>query len=280
MRDVHKIGRRTWLARATGGALAVWTSLRLGGRDGWAVSIGMPATPTAHAQGGPDHSGHQDGEHADYRRIPLGQNGFTTSYVVVRGSEATVVDTGVVGSAQRIGEVVQEAGLGWDAVRNLIVTHHHPDHAGSVADVLGLAQAATIWAGAADIPTIRAPRDIVPAEDGAEIFGLRVVATPGHTIGHISVYDELASTLITGDALVNVGGTLAPSPAQFSADMTLVAESVKKIAALGFERALFMHGDPIESGASAAIGRLALSLPNDSAMLARLLGAQDDCCHA
>jgi hypothetical protein len=34
MRDVRKIGRRTWLARATGGAVAVWTSLRLGGRDG------------------------------------------------------------------------------------------------------------------------------------------------------------------------------------------------------------------------------------------------------
>jgi hypothetical protein len=40
-----------------------------------------------------------------------------------------------------------------------------------------------------------------------------------------------------------------------------------------------MHGDPIDKGAAAAIGKLALSLPNDAAVLARLLGAEDDCCH-
>ena len=36
------------------------------------------------------------------------------------------------------------------------------------------------------------------------MFGLRVIATPGHTMGHISVYDEAASTFISGDALTNV----------------------------------------------------------------------------
>ena len=151
MRDVRKIGRRTWLARA-GGALAVWTSLRIGGRDGWAISLGMPATPVAHAQG-PDHAGHEGQPPADIRRIPLGQNGFTTSYVVVRGGEAVIVDTGVAGSLQRIGEVVQDAGLGWDAVRHLILTHHHSDHTGSASHVLGAATGAMVWAGAADIPS-------------------------------------------------------------------------------------------------------------------------------
>jgi hypothetical protein len=88
MRDVRKIGRHTWLARASGGALAVWTSLRIGGKDGWAISLRKPAAPIAHAQ-----------EPADIRRIPLGQGGFTTSYAVVRGSEAAIVDTGVAGAA-------------------------------------------------------------------------------------------------------------------------------------------------------------------------------------
>jgi len=278
MRDVRKIGRRTWLARA-GGALAVWTSLRIGGRDGWAISLGMPATPVAHAQG-PDHTGHEGQPPADIRRIPLGQNGFTTSYVVVRGGEAVIVDTGVAGSLQRIGEVVQEAGLGWDAVRHLILTHHHSDHTGSASDVLSAATGATVWAGAADIPSIRAPREIEAAEDGAEVFGLRILATPGHTLGHISVYDETASTLITGDALTNIGGALGGSPSGFTADPTRAAESVRRLAALGVERALFMHGDPIESGAGAALSRLALRLPNDAALLARLLGPDTDCCHA
>jgi glyoxylase-like metal-dependent hydrolase (beta-lactamase superfamily II) len=278
MRDVRKIGRRTWLARATGGAVAVWTSLNLSGCSGWAVSIGMPGAPVRKSRGtaGDGPAGQAA---ADFRRVQLGANGFVSSYVVIRGSEAAIVDTGVGGSAQRIGEVVQEAGIGWDAVRNLIVTHHHGDHAGSVDALLGMATSATIWAGAPDIPRITSPREITPAEDGAEIFGLRVIATPGHTLGHISVYDEPASTFISGDAINTVGGTLRVSPPQNTADMTQAVESVKKIAALGFGRALFMHGDPIESGAAAEIGRLALGLPNDAAMLARLFGDGADCCH-
>jgi glyoxylase-like metal-dependent hydrolase (beta-lactamase superfamily II) len=254
--------------------------MQIGGRDGWAVSLGMPSAAMAHAQG-PDHAGHEGHPPADIRRIPLGQGGFTTSYVVIRGDEAAIVDTGVAGSAQRIGEVVQQAGLTWDGVRHLIVTHHHGDHAGSVGDVMSAATGATIWAGAADIPRITSPREIQAAADGAEVFGLRVIATPGHTLGHISVYDETASTLITGDAISNVGGSLAGSSPQFTADMTQAAESIRKLAAMSVERALFMHGDPIEAGAGAAIGRLAISLPNDAAMVARLFGDDGlDCCHA
>jgi glyoxylase-like metal-dependent hydrolase (beta-lactamase superfamily II) len=271
MRDVRKIGRRTWLARMTGGAVVVWTSLNLSGCSGWAVSIGGTAAPSAGAQGA---GATGDG----IRRVPLGQNGFTTSYIVVRGKEAAIVDTGVSGSEQRIGEVVKEAGLGWDAVRHLIVTHHHSDHAGSVGEVLDLAASATVWAGAQDIASIRSPRTIQAAEDGAEVFGLRVIATPGHTLGHVSVYDEAASTFISGDALTNVGGSLAPSPPQFTADMAKAAESVRKIAGLSFERAFFMHGDPIENGAAAQINKLALWLPNDAAVLARMLNAAGDCC--
>jgi len=268
MRDVRKIGRRTWLARTTGGALAVWTSLNLSGCGGWAISLGGPGAGSPKAG--------EDG----MRRVPLGQNGFTTSYIVVRGREAAIVDTGVSGSGQRIGEAIQAAGLGWDAVRHLIVTHHHSDHAGSVGEVLGLATTATVWAGAADIPSIRSPREVKPAEDGAEVFGLRVIGTPGHTLGHVSVYDAAASTFISGDAITNVGGSLAGSAPQYTADMAKAAESVRKIAGLGFERAFFMHGDPIEKGAAAQIGKLALALPNDLAALARMAGAEGECCGA
>ena len=269
MRDVRKIGRRTWLARLSGGAVAVWTSLSLSGCGNWSVSIG----------GGQESVGAVDFRDG-IRRVPLGQNGFTTSYIVIRRGEVAIVDTGVSGSGQRIGEALQAAGLGWDAVRNLIVTHHHPDHAGSVGEVLGLATSAKVWAGVADIPSIRSPRPVDAAEDGADVFGLRIIATPGHTLGHVSVYDEAASTFISGDALTNVGGSLAGSAPQYTADMAKAAESVRKIAGLGFEKAFFMHGDPIEKGAAAQIGKLALRLPNDMAVPAEMLGADIDCCGA
>jgi glyoxylase-like metal-dependent hydrolase (beta-lactamase superfamily II) len=55
----------------------------------------------------------------------------------------------------------------------------------------------------------------------SEVFGLQITATPGHTKGHISVYDPLGSALIAGDALNNVGGTLT----SFTQDMLQATES-------------------------------------------------------
>ena len=262
MRDVRRIGRRTWLARLSGGALAIVAGLKFsGGREGYGIRIAVPDVPTAAAQ---EQAG-DDMSPYDTHRIPLGQGGSTTAYVLVRGGEAALVDTGVAGSAQRIGEVIQEAGLGWDAVQHVILTHHHPDHVGSIGDVLERAQGATVWAGAADIPNISpnisAPRDIRAAADGAEIFVLRVIATPGHTAGHISVFDSVGAALVVGDAAVNVGGNLAGSPAQYTADMAQARDSLRKLSQLTFETAWFMHGEPIYEDASAQFEQLVASLP-------------------
>ena len=252
MRDVRRLDRRTWLARLGGGALAIVAGLKLGGRDGYGIRIALPDVRPAAAQDMPGH----DMTPYDTLRIPLGQGGFTTAYVLVRGGEVALVDTGVAGSAAQISEAIQGAGLGWDAIKHVIVTHHHGDHAGSVGEVLELAPAATVWAGAPDIPSIRAPRDIQAAADGDEIFGLQIIGTPGHTAGHLSVFDPVGSALVLGDAAANIGGSLTGSPGRFTADATQAQETLRKIAAMTFETAWFMHGDPIQGGASAAFQNL------------------------
>ena len=63
----------------------------------------------------------------------------------------------------------------------------------SDAVVIGLLEAAPDamgYAGAEDIPAIAVPRALVPVADGDQVFGLRIVATPGHTKGHVAVLDE------------------------------------------------------------------------------------------
>ena len=283
MRDVRKIGRRTWLARLSGGALAVVAGLKFGGgREGYGIRIASPDVPTAAAQ---EHAGHAGGGQDvtgrdmmpyDTRRIPLGEGGFTTAYVLIRGGEAALIDTGVPGSAGRIGEVIQEASLSWDAVRHVILTHHHGDHAGSIGEVLGAAPSATVWAGAPDIPSIRAPREIRSAGDGDEVFGLQIVGTPGHTAGHISVFDPVGSALIVGDAAANVGGTVLGSTSPFTRNVAQAHESVRKMAAMTFETAWFMHGEPIQGGASAAFQALVarLSEPGEAHALAHAAGIE------
>ena len=165
----------------------------------------------------------------------------------------------MAGSAGAIGSALQSAGSSWDAVTDLVLTHHHGDHAGSLADVAARAAEATVHAGEADIARITSPRVIVAAADGSEIFGLQVVATPGHTLGHISVLDRATKVLVVGDALNNSAGLTGSSP-QNTADADQAKASVKKLAALDLASILFGHGEPLTADASAALRQYAGTL--------------------
>jgi len=251
MQRIQQISRRTWLAQFAVGSFALWNELNFGlGRRGWSVAIGGSdlALGVAHAQ---------NLEPAKALQVNLG---FVNAYVLIRGKEAAVVDTGTAGNASKIADVVRTGGLSWDAVHHVILTHYHPDHIGSVGEVLAAAAKATAYAGAADIAQIKSPRPLKAVADNDEVFGLRVIATPGHTPGHVCVFDPAGSLLILGDAMNNTGNQLAGPNPQYTADMAQAHQSVKKLAKLKFQRAVFGHGDPIDKGASQAIAKLAGTL--------------------
>jgi glyoxylase-like metal-dependent hydrolase (beta-lactamase superfamily II) len=205
----------------------------------------------------PNRVGAEDGDELVWQRAALGS---VSAYVLARGRQAAIVDTGLKGSEAEIGDAVKAAGLEWADVRHVIVTHKHPDHAGSLAAVLAAASNATVSAGEADIGTIQSPRPIEAVADGAEIFGLQIVATPGHTPGHISVFDAGAHVLVTGDAVNGSGADVAGPNPQYTEDMAKANESAKKLAALDVDTILFGHGDPIKSGGRQALEKLAKTL--------------------
>lgn len=195
--------------------------------------------------------------------------GFVSAYVLVRGAEAVIVDTGVAGSEGDIEAGLSEVGLGWNNVGSVILTHLHPDHIGSLGPVMDAATEADGYAGELDIPSIPAPRPLAAVGDGDSVFGLQVIETPGHTPGSISVLDPVAGALIAGDAMNGAGsgvpgseggvGGANPNP-QFTRDMAQAAASIKKLAALSFDSAYFGHGDPLESNASQMVAELAATL--------------------
>ena len=84
------------------------------------------------------------------------------------------------------------------------------------------------------------------------MFGLTVIGTPGHTAGHISLLDPVASVLIAGDALNgDNGGVAGPNP-QFSEDHDEALATVGKMAGYEYETVYFGHGEPVLEGAVAA----------------------------
>lgn len=196
----------------------------------------------------------ESGAAYDWRRIDLG---FVSAYLLVNEDRVVVVDAGVEGSGTDIEEGLAALGLGWYAVEHVIFTHNHPDHIGSAAAILEAAEARA-HAGERDLLRIDAPQDIEPVADGDEVMGLRIVTTPGHTPGHISVLDPVGGILVAGDALVGAadGGGVAGPDAAYTADMDTALQSVRKLSELQFDTLLFGHGDPIETGADARVVEL------------------------
>jgi glyoxylase-like metal-dependent hydrolase (beta-lactamase superfamily II) len=183
---------------------------------------------------------------------------FVSAYILYRGGEAALVDTGVDGSTAAIEAALGEVGLDWGTVGHVILTHKHPDHAGSVDAVMEMATGATLYAGTVEIPQITSATAPQGVGDGDMVFDLQIIDTPGHTAGHICVLDGAAGILVTGDALVGTpeGGVGPPEPS-FSEDMTAAGESIAKLAGFDYEIALFGHGEPLTQGASTAIAALA-----------------------
>jgi len=171
--------------------------------------------------------------------------GFVSAYVLARGSEAAIVDTGVAGSGAAIEETLAALGLTPADVRHVVLTHEHGDHVGGLAELEAGLTGATVWAGPGDVDNVTTDLPLQEATDGSEVFGLGVVHTPGHTPGSISLFDTETGLLVAGDAINGDGdgGLLGPNP-NFTPDMTTAEASVGTLAALSPVVAAFGHGGP------------------------------------
>jgi glyoxylase-like metal-dependent hydrolase (beta-lactamase superfamily II) len=191
----------------------------------------------------------------DWRRVDLS---FVSAYLLIRGTEAAVVDLGTEGSADAIGAALTAAGSGWGAVRHVVLTHKHADHAGGLAGVEPQVKA-KIYTGEADVSEVPAAQPLTPLKDGDEVFGLQIIGTPGHTAGHIAVFEPSTGVLVAGDALRTTGELVGPDP-KYTDDPARAAASVRKLATLPVRTILPGHGDPLTSGAAEALGKLAAAL--------------------
>ena len=211
---------------------------------------------------------------------------LSQAYLVDLDDRLLLVDAGVPGNAARILAAVRDAGRTPADLGSIAVTHQHADHAGSVAAV-ARATGAEVLVHALDAPPLRdglapvtgtfvgplgrlgsgfAPQARLEAApiarelaDGDRIggpAGLRVIHTPGHTPGHVSLLLERdGGTLFVGDAASNLLGRLGRPIV--AADWGAVARSAARIASLDFEVALFGHGPAIRGRAAARFRRLA-----------------------
>ncbi len=211
---------------------------------------------------------------------------------------ATLVDTGMPGQFELLRAAIERVVGSLERVRRILLTHQDIDHIGNAARVKE-ASGATVSAHAADIPYIQGERPLLKAnperlramlasapeevrrqmeavfsappavhvdtalEDGQVLpiaGGLTVVATPGHTPGHISLYLPRERLLISADALtVQEGVVRGPNPTN-TPDTRAAAASVRKLAGLAVDAVVAYHGGLCTQDSGAQLRALAQEL--------------------
>ncbi|MFN8492783.1 MAG: MBL fold metallo-hydrolase [Caldilineaceae bacterium] len=219
---------------------------------------------------------------------PMG-NPLNVSLIVDALHGPTLVDTGLPRQRDAINTALAEADLPMTALKRIILTHQDVDHVGSLHDLVD-ASGARVLASPTETPYIDGadtPRFLRPEmlaqrpqlhavaaifqytpvneqlADGMRLDlagGVRVIATPGHTPGHISLYLERTKTLITGDALTADAGHLQGPNQSATPDWAQAVQSVQKLAALDVQTIVCYHGGVVQDDANGQLQRVAQEL--------------------
>jgi len=212
-------------------------------------------------------------------QISLVYHLFTNVYVIESDTGLMVVDTGMRGNTWKILRAVRLMGHQPSDVSIIVLTHAHFDHFGS-APSLRARTGAPVAGHQADVPYFerggfgfmpymaqrRADfpayfrKKIVgvnavtidrPLEDGEQLGEWRVIHTPGHTPGTISLYSEKRGVLITGGwAISSMRPELSrrhyqnPLVGFVSNDQAQMQASRLRLAQLDFQTLLCSHFPP------------------------------------
>ena len=203
---------------------------------------------------------------------------------LLEGDGLTLIDTGLPGSTEKLLAAIRKGGKNPEDIRNVVLTHWHPDHAGNAAEVQQRFQA-RVYAHAAESAILEQgggprPRYLTPGFVNWMVFnlfikrvshhvppvvinervhdgdllpiagGLLVVHTPGHSAGHMALLLEQDGVLIAGDICANVMGL---GYSTLYEDLAVAQQSILKVTELPFDKAVFGHGGPVLHQANAQL---------------------------
>ncbi|HLN99770.1 MAG TPA: MBL fold metallo-hydrolase [Pyrinomonadaceae bacterium] len=147
----------------------------------------------------------------------------TNCYLIYTSQEILIVDPGspYEDEQQALAQTVADLIAEGRTVREIILTHMHPDHVGGVNAIRNSVGEKTKVA--AHELTAEPLRESVLVdrliEDGEALdlrgspqISIRALHTPGHARGHLCLYEERTGTLLSGDNIVGLGSVLIDPP--------------------------------------------------------------------
>lgn len=197
-----------------------------------------------------------------------------------------LVDCGYTGFLPMIEQAMRENDLDCNKLTHVLITHQDHDHMGALSALKDKYPEIKVVASRKEAPYIsgqlkslrleqaeklqdslpddqksfgmefcRILRNVQPVEvdievEDGDLFdwcgGCTILATPGHTPGHISLYVHKNKVLIAGDAAVLENGNLVVANPHFALDLKEAEKSLEKIKTYGAREIVCYHGGVLE----------------------------------
>jgi glyoxylase-like metal-dependent hydrolase (beta-lactamase superfamily II) len=177
-----------------------------------------------------------------------------------------LLDAGLPETVPQLEERLEASGFGFEDVAVALLTHQDGDHVGGLSTLVDRANPFVV-ANAQDAPVIdgrelpRGPDDgdrYPPVRVDLELRDAatfatragpaRVVPTPGHTPGHVSIYLPEAKFLVAADALTADSNGLAGPRPEMTEDMDEAIASIARLGELDIDATLCYHGGYVAAG--------------------------------
>ena len=206
---------------------------------------------------------------------------FVYPTVIKDGNNLTLIDTGYPKQIEYIKSELEKDGLDINNIKTIILTHQDIDHIGNVKDILNLVPDIEIISYNEEAEYINGNKTPCKVEymernldkmdeKGKKLYHLfksffennkinvdkvvkngdviskgeamQVIATPGHTPGHMCLYIEKYKLLIAGDLLLLKDGNITTCPKELNYNNDMYLQSVNKIRDLELETIICFHG--------------------------------------
>lgn len=210
-----------------------------------------------------------------------GQTNWIFPSLIVLNNELTLVDTGYTNFLPLIENEILKNGYEMKNLKNIIITHYDDDHIGSLYNfkekfpwiniIASEVESKYISGEVKSERLVQAEKMLATMSDEEKEFGewfvqqlknlkhvpidekvhdgdrildnkCKVIATPGHTSGHISLYFPSLKSVITGDASVIENQELVIANPYFCLDINKAEQSLTKIKELEADTYYCYHG--------------------------------------